>query len=501
MGEFIRNKFYFVSNINTGCLTIIDAFCNTILKEIRVGQRPFKLALVDDTTIAISCEKSNTISFFNCVSGKVKEFNISNNGNLQIDKVNKKIYISDTYEITIYDMNLEALIGCIKGFSAIVALKLNRIGSKLYVLDTLQKELRIYSTDTYNLICSFKNIGVNSTDLLISKDEITAYISNKNKILKININSKIYSNIILPKGSIIMGMVLKDNTLYTSNFGLNRIDLININTNLTFKYILTSKPEPSRLFITEDNTKILVTNRNREDYGGIDIIDSESNCVIGSISMNTINSQPYDVISLNVPCTYIPPVVVNELKSDKKVITIIVKKIFSSYNETFNFPIINITLPKNIEYNYIFQKIKFEPGFIVKNSKIISIEYTDSGLSNIKFITRVNYVICYLMDNENRYISSFFEKPIDVLLDIPIERELKEFDLNIKTVNKFIRAPKISHNIISFGITTLMELKVIGETEIPLTYLKENYNDPTENYEEFAAFNGPVFPSETIIPF
>lgn len=501
MNEILRKKFYFVSSIKTGSLTIIDALCNTILKEVKVGRRPFKLALFDDITIGVACDSSNTISLFNCISGKLKEFYISNNGDFQVDVSNKKIYVSNTYEITIYDIDLEGIIGCIKGFSAIVDLKLNKDGSKLYVLDTLQRELNIYNTDTYNLISSFKNIGANSNNLIISKDDKTAYISIKNTILKIEIISKIYTNLILSKGSIIAGMILKDDTLYASNLGLNRIDLINIHTNKTYKYILTSKPEPSRLFITEDNTKLLVANRSCDDYGGIDIIDLASNSVIGSILMNTINSQPYDVLSLNLPCTYIPPVVINELKSDKKVITIIAKKIFSSYNETFNFPVINITLPKNEEYNYIFQKITFEPGIIVKNSEFISRVSADSGLSNIKFITRVNYVICYLMDNVNRCINSFFEKPIDVFLDIPIERDLKEFDLNIKTVNKFIMTPNISYNIISFGITTLMELKVIGESEIPLTYLKENYNNSNENFEEFTVFNGPIFPNDTIIPF
>ena len=73
----------------------------------------------------------------------------------------------------------------------------------LYVLDILLKELRIYSTDSYNLINSFENLGINPSYLLISKDDKTAYISMENNILKIDIDSKIYTNLILPEGSLI----------------------------------------------------------------------------------------------------------------------------------------------------------------------------------------------------------------------------------------------------------------------------------------------------------
>ena len=156
--DLIRKSFYFVSNVKTETLTIIDGLCNTILKEIPLGKRPFKLELKDNNTIAVACDMSNTISLVNCISGEVKKKFIPNNGNFQIDTVNKKIYVSNTSEVDIYDINLEKLLGLIKGFSAIIDLKLNKQGSKIYVLDTLLKELRIYNTHSYDLINSFKNL-------------------------------------------------------------------------------------------------------------------------------------------------------------------------------------------------------------------------------------------------------------------------------------------------------------------------------------------------------
>ena len=496
MDTITRKNFYFVSNIKTGTLTIIDGLCNTILKEITVGKRPFKLAIKDNNTVGIACDISNTISFVNCKSCEIKEHFISNNGNLLIDITNQKIYVSDTSEVTIYDMNLDRMIKRIRGFSAITDIKLNSEGTKLYVLDTLLKELRIYSTDTYILINSIENVGINPICLLISKDDKTAYISTKIDILKIDIDSNIITKLILPKGSLMNGMILKGNTLYASNSGLNRIDLIDIHTNKAYKYILTSMTEPTGLFITDDNTKLLIANRSCDDYGGIDIIDLKSNCLISSILLNTINSQPYDIISVNLPFTYAQPVAITNLNPDSKQITILAKRIFASYNENMNFPIISFNLPKEINSAYIYKCTKFEPGIIVPSSEYRRYIPSTSEFSSIKFIVRVNYIIYYLKNDINKCINGFFEKPIDVLLDIPKELNLNDFELNIKTTTQFIDNPKFSNNVLTFGVSSLMELKVIGEDEIYLTDLKE-----TDNFEEFTAFDGSIFPDDTIIPF
>ncbi|MGK0468860.1 YncE family protein, partial [Clostridium sp.] len=403
----IRKSFYIVSNIKTATLTIIDGLCNTILKEIEVSIRPYNLAVMDNNIVAVACDISNTISLVNCISGETKQRTIPNNGNLQIDRINKKIYVSNTSEVVIYDINLENVLGRICGFSAIIDLKLSKDGSKLYILDTLTKELRIYSTDIYKLICSFQNIGINPSYLLISEDDKTVYISSVNNILRVDIDSKNIIDISLPKGSLIGGMILKDHNLYASNLGLNRIELVNTHTNIAYDFILTSSPGPTRLFITDDNTKLLVTNRNHENYGSIDIIDLKSNALIGLILMNTINSQPYDVISLSIPYTYVPPVAITDLQKGNQGITIIAKKIFASCNENVDFHSINmnlskdIDLPKDINSSYIFKNIIFKPGIIVDNSKVMSRLSTTSGFSSIKFIARVNYIINYIVNNKN----------------------------------------------------------------------------------------------------
>ena len=498
--ENIRRNYYIVSNVNTGTLTIIDSLCNTILKEIEVGTSPYNLVFKDNNSVAVACNISNTISFVNCISGEVKQNYIPNNGNLQIDSINKKIYVSNTSEINIYDIKLEKLLGVIKGFSAIIDLKFSIDGSKLYVLDTLLKELRIYSNDNYKLIDSFKDLGINPRYFLISDDDKFAYIAIASNILKIDIISKQFMIINMPKGSLIAGMILKDRTLFASNPGLNRIELINIDSNNAYDFILTSTPGPTNLLITEDNTKLLVTNRGHDGYGTIDILDLKSNVIITTIYMDKYNSQPYGIISLSLPHTYNSSVAITNLQQINRGTTIIAKKIFASYDETVNFPNININLPKESNSVYTFESIIFKPGIIVNSSQYKNKLTTTSGISRVKFIGRVNYIIGYVKNYKKEKINGFFEKPIEFFLDIPTDRHLEEFEVNIKTITKIIGTPEIVDNVIRFGVSSRMELKIIGEDEIYITSLKENYDNEEDDFEPFCGFGGPIFMDETTFP-
>jgi hypothetical protein len=245
----------------------------------------------------------------------------------------------------------------------------------------------------------------------------------------------------------------------------------------------------------------LVTNRNHENYGSIDIIDLKSNALIGLIIMNTLNSQPYDVISLSIPYTYVPPVAITNLQKANEGITIIAKKIFASHTENIDFPIINMNLSKNINSYYIFKNIIFKPGIIVDNSEVRSRLSTTAGYSSVKFIARVNYIINYIENNKKTSANGFFEKPIEIFVDTPKGRELKEFELNIKTTTKLIGTPKIINGVVSYGVAIRIELKVIGEDEIYIDNSKETYDNVEEHYEAFYGFAYSIFPEGTVLPF
>lgn len=510
-----------MSNAKTGILTIINSSCNTIVRNIFVGKRAFKIAAIDNNRVCVACDRSNSISVVDCLSYDVKIIDIPNDGNMEIDKLNKKMFISNTSEIIKYDLSTEKVISYIGGFSGITALKLNEDTSKLYVLDKLLSEFRIYSTVNSKLIYSIKNLGINPGFFLISKDDKTAYISmgnhdhsiNNYDILKLDIQTQKLRSLDLPKGSIIAGMALNGNTLYAANRGLNRIELINIETYKAYGFILTSMPKPNRLCITDDETKLLVVNRNDGGKGSLDIIDTTTNLIIGRVLMDSQDSQPYDVASfyLSLPEITNLPVSITDLRLTKKPLIIITKKVFACYHENIDFSNIAISLAGVNNLSYVLEKLKFNNGVIVKGSEVRTSIDEMPGFSRIQFILRITYIIYCRDNNDNKQrFEGFLENNQDIIVTMPKERDVDEFELMLKTTTKLINTPSIIDNVLRFGVTTFLELKIIGEDEISMKAfqnsgrwpdLEEDLDNIEEHFETFLGSSGSIFPEGTVFPY
>lgn len=500
-----------MSNVKAGLLTIIDGSCNSIVKNIFVGIRPFKIAVMDNNKICVACDRSNSISVVDCLSNEVSRICIPNDGNIEIDKLNQKMFISNTSEIIVYDIVAGKIVSNIIGCLSITSFKLSRDGKKLYVLDKLLSEFRIYSTVNFKLIYSIKNLGTNPGYFLISKDDKTAYVSIANNgqdinhydILKLDIYKKKLTLLSLPKGSIIAGMLLKGSILYAANKGLNRIELINIDTYKAYGFILTSMPQPNRICITDDETKLLVTNRNDGGRGSLDIIDTTTNHLITRVLMDSHNSQPYDVVSVLMSVREISsiPVAITDLKSPKGLL-IITKKVFSCYRENIDFPNIVINLSENNNLSYNLEKIEFKNGVIVKGSETKTTIVEMPGFSRIQFTLRITYIIYYLDHDGNGYdFQGFLEKNVDIIVAIPKERDVNEFELMLKNTTKLIRTPSLIDNVVRFAVTTSLEIKIIGEDEISIPTFEEKLESIEEHFETFLGFSGSIFPEGTAFPY
>lgn len=500
-----KKLFYYVSNVKAGTLTIIDGSCNSIIKNIFVGKRPFKLAVMDKNKICVACDRSNSISVVDCLSFNASKIYVPNDGNIEIDRLNKKIFISNTSEINVYDIMAEKIISNIIGFLSITSLKLSHDSSKLYVLDKLLSELRIYSTVNSKLIYSFKNLGINPGYFLIAEDNKTVYISMENNgeninhhdILKLDVYKNKLEPLDLPKGSIIAGMLIKGSILYAANKGLNRIELINIDTYKAYGFILTSMPQPNRICITDDETKLLVTNRNNGGAGSIDIIDSATNHLMSRVLMDSEDSQPFDVVSISIDLPEIDniPTAITDLMYTKEPLTIITKKVFACYRENIYFSNISISLSKHKYSSYIIEKIKFEKGVIVNGSEVRTDIAEMPGFSRIQFLLRITYTIYYLENSENDFsLRGFLEKNQDIIVTIPKERDVKEFELKLKSTTKLINTPSLVDNVVGFKVRTSLEVKIIGEDEISLEPIEEHY-------ETFLGFSGSIFPEGTVLPY
>jgi len=507
INDSVNNVFYYVSNVQDGALTIIDGSCNSIVNTVFVGIRPFKLAVLANNKICVACERSNSISIVDCLSYKVSEIAIPNDGNIEIDKLNNKIFVSNTSEILVYDIVTEKIIATMIGFLSITAIKLCKGSSRLYVLDKLLSEFRIYSTVNYKQIYGINNIGINPGYFLISEDDKTAYVSmenNEDTIIILDVSKKKIRPLKLPKGSLISGMAIKGNILYAANKGLNRIELINVETCYAYGFIETSRAMPNRIFITEDETKLLVVNRNNGGKGSLDIIDTSTNNLIGKVIMDSQNSQPFDVVSVSVQLHELSdiPLAITDLKADKEPIIIITKRVFACHRDNMDFPNISINLAEDINLLCSFEKIIFQDGAIVNGS--LSRKDIDDmpGFSRIQFLIRITYTVYYLENSENICIfQGFLEKEQNIILAIPRDRDVNEFELRFKCKTKLINTSSLVGNVIKFRAMAFWEIKIIGEDEIILENAEKIIDTVEEQYETFLGCSGSIFPEGTVIPY
>lgn len=501
-------------------LTVVDSSSNSIVKSIYVGRRSFKIAM-SNNKIYVPCDRDNNIAVVDCLSYEVTFIDIPNDGNIEIDELNKRVFISNTSEIVIYDLCTNKIYAKITGFLAITDFKLNKDKSKLYVLDRLVKDFKIYNTDDFKIIYRAKNVGINPEYVILSDDENTAYISfecsevnaKQYSILKIDINLKSLSGLILPVGSKISGMVIRGDTLYAANKGLNRIELIDVKTFKDYEFISTSLPEPTRIF-QADGTKLLITNRNSAGTGSIDIIDTADNRKIGEILMDSYDSQPYDIAITTLELLDIEDVSDDETElcasEDDKAMIIITKRVFANYNRRIKFPEVIVRISDNKSTSYIFEGIKFRKGFIVKDSEVrVPVEGKINTL-RIDFLIRITYTINFKDEIGNRYSrEGFLEKFQDILFETPNGRDNSEFQTFVETSSEVTRIHSLD-NILRFEVLTSIGIKMIGDDMISLPAVKynsksQNQKNLSENAEEsFRIFDGysiPLFPQDIIFQY
>ena len=514
-----KKIFYCVTNIEAGTITIIDEKENSIVKTVFLGKRPFKMSLINKSKIYVPCDRDNNISIFDFINDNVERMNIPNNGVIEIDRLNEFLFVSDTSEIGIYELSTGNRIKKIEGFWAVSCIKLNKDMSKLYVLDKLLKELRIYSTSSFKLLYKIDNIGINPGPFLI--EDNTVYIAvegyenetESSYIIKIDTESHRVTKLPLGIGSLIGYMAVKDNKLYATNITMNRIEVIDIKEFKVINSILSSLPQPTGLSITDYGDKLLVANRNCGGYGGIDIIDLASNSLIKSITMSSSNTQPYDVIEFSLAFPVMNDLSVtltdsNMIREIEGPITIIKKRVFGAYNKNIKFSNVSVKLPNNEESEYTLQQIEFKNGFIVNNSEIGKVALKSSNFFRTEFKIRIPYIIYYVEEcgKQHRY-EGRLEKVEEVTLTLPDDYKKSEYEFKPITNSDVIFTPRLINNIVNFDARTHLTIKVIGIDEISVSsynsYLQnindDNYmNNTKAEFQPLFGYKTPLFPQDIV---
>ena len=455
------NKIYFIDKEN---LKVIDK----IEVEERLQNTFFydnKLYLISDISNVINIIEDNKI---------IDKVYINNNGEINIDLKTKEIYICNTETIDIYNLKMEK-INTIKGFKAAYKIRFNKDFTKVYVLDILDNKIKIYSTKTKKLIKTYKDIGETPVDFLIVEKYNSIYVLNKGvdglkflgKLFSINILNDESTIIEFSNGSLFNNMESNDKFIFICNYGLSRIDIIDIKSMKIYKSIKTTFDNP--LYIRLDNENLIVVSE-----------DSLKRCILDIISLNEMKiEKSFNLYEENIQAKKIcildeNNIIENINKIDykenkyidnndikvKNIINdkVIIKRVVSEYKGEINFNKLEIKV-KGIEK---VQNIEFERVEIIKDKTFKKISSEEKYI-DVKFEFKIPYnIVCFTKGHEKIYIKGSLLKSENIKMFIG-NYKIEDIDFTIKSNAKILSEIIVNENNISMNI--IFAINIYGSIE------------------------------------
>ncbi|MGG7165029.1 YncE family protein [Clostridium ihumii] len=454
-----NSYFYYISNHEINEILIIDSKTKKKIRSINLPFIPFKM-IQDDINIYVSGNGEN-MAIINKFNDDIKIMSIENNGNIALDKNSNKIYISNISKVYVYDIKSEKIIKVINGFGIVDNIIIDNDNGRLFIVDILKRKLSIYDIKNMRKISVVENIGIKSSDIKIYDEKI--YIANRGgidgwsgNISIIDIKNNKLKTIDLQKNSSIKSLVVKDNIIYALNYGLNRIDLIDINTGILERNIKVLNPK----YMILDNNKIIILGKPSSSRVSITIhdIDNKSN---NTLFINEEYGIPYDAI---VVSNY------NERFNtsndiEEAALEMLENKVddieIREYSETMSLQNIIAEVPTNYKCPIVLENIVFGIGYIVKGSE--EIERKNNNII-IKFKLKIPYRV---MVKDKLGEAKIIRKSIETKKVIIIESfYLKSCDntmLRIITKNLKLTKLQILKDIIIFSLSIHMKLKIIAD--------------------------------------
>lgn len=448
------NNIYFINKEN---LDVID--------KIEVEERLQNIIFYNNK-LYLTSDKNNIINIIenNKIIDKVY---INNNGEINIDLKTKEIYICNTETIDIYNLKIEK-IETIKGFKAAYKIKFNKEFSKLYVLDVLDNKIKVYNTKTKKLIKTYKDIGETPIDFYIFDNANLIYVLNKGvdgikllgKLVTINTLNDEMDIFRFSTGSLFNNMEANNKFIFISNYGLNRIDIIDIKEMKIYKSIKATLDMP--VYIKLDGENLIVISEDNLKRCVLDIISLDNMKIEKSFNLYEKNIQAKKICVLNKN-----NIVENNKKyieenniTSKNIINdkVIIKRVISEYKReiVFNKLEMKVTEINNVE------NIEFEKWEIIKDKTFKKISDEEKYV-DIKFEFKIPYnIVCTTKNNEKKYIKGSLLKSesIKVFLD---NYKLEEVDFTIKSNTKILSKPIVSENYIYIDIISI--ITVYGSVE------------------------------------
>lgn len=479
---------YYVTHLNIGVISIISGEKLQIIKDLELGLRPNSIVVGEDNNIYIASDRNNEIIIIENIEKKKKVWSIPNNGNIQVDSVQSRLYVSNTEEIVVYNLNSGNRIGNIKGFMIADSLKLDKTSKNLFVLDVLQNEICVYDTFNFQLLKKYSNVGLGVSDFIIAENGKELYIANKGvrrfgksgSISILDIKSGLVSYIGLPKGSIITTLEQSENYIYALNNGLHRIEVIDIPKRKRINSIKTSLPELQKIKLSLDKKKLIVSNKNNDGEGGIDIIDINTSSIINTLNFQHKNSFPYDIGILYRPkinedrrLSKLPEFNLKKELDTCDTISILAKKILATYEEKIIFNEVIIKLPNNYHKNLQIEDVDFQQCKMIKQNISRSFHDDHRDCLVLQYDFYIPYYSNLKSENEEGYvIEGRLAGKHKANLLIPINIEQQDLEFKIKSFTELTYKPTIVDDEIKFGVSVIISTKAVVEEIVAIPACK-----------------------------
>lgn len=472
MNNALNESIFYVSNLGTNKISIINGENLSIIDEIKVGPRPYDMDLDNKNNVYIATDRNEKITIIDSITRDIKTLNIPNNGHVKVDSISQKVFVSNIEEVYIYSLKEDMIIEKISGFVAVDCIEINRDGSKLFTLDIFKNEIKIYDTATLRLVKTYKDIGENPNCFCIGEEDRFLYIGNKgiNKlglngnIVFINLITDEISYISFPRGSNITSIEENLGLLYIVNSGLNRVEIIDTVKNNIIGNLKTSLSNPQKTKCLKDNRLILATSRDNEGGGALDLIDTYNKEIINTLKFIDKDSNPYNIAAVQKD-TYksLDILSINKTNIEESMgETILANKVLSTYKEKIIFQQEKIELIS--EEKISIEEIRFENCKIIEESK--NKEYISNKDENyiiLKFEFIIPYYIkCIDTNKEILNIKGNLMGKQRAVLNISKE-DNDDLDFIIKSSSKIMSFPHINDKFIIFDVSAVISTYLIKE--------------------------------------
>lgn len=138
---------------------------------------------------------------------------------------------------------------------------------------------------------------------------------------------------------------------------------------------------------------------------------------------------------------------------------IIVDKVYASCQQRECFPMIEEDIDDKT-----FKELRFEPGFIVPNTLVVTDIENRPQFRRVRFTLRIPYKIIYTDNTFDKKFLPDIQK--DVILFIPDARDEFEFKIVVETSSRELGTPAVVGEKITFAVGVFIIIKVVGTVQL-----------------------------------